>query len=373
LHVITGLTGGGAEGMLAKLLAAEENLRAEAAVVCLGVETPLAKKIQGLGVPVHCLHWRPGLGQTSLRASRELLGLRRRYRPQIVQGWMYHGSLAAQMAGFGAPVPVLWNIRQSLDLKQEKRSTAAVVRLLSILSRRPAGIIYNSHAGARSHEAIGFSRARTQVIGNGFDTQRYQPDASARNWLRSSLGLAPDTPLIGMLARMDPMKGHSVFLRAAARVRQSCPEVHFVLAGARVSATHPALAPLLQTLGLASCVHCLGERCDGERIWAGLDLATSSSVMKEGFSNSIGEAMACGVPCVATDVGDAAVVVGSAGTVVAPDDSEALAAAWGAWLRAGGGERQRCGARARARIEGEYSIGRVAAQYQEYYGRMAAS
>ena len=205
-----------------------------------------------------------------------------------------------------------------MDLQQYAASTTLVVKLLSRLSRLPDAVVVNSKAGRRWHEGLGYRPRRWEFVPNGFDTVEFRPDASARTGLRAELGLDSNAILVGLVARYDRMKGHEDFLRAAARLHEEHDKVHFVLAGRGVEAGNTALAAIASALGLDGAVHFLGERADVRRVTAALDIAVSASRFGEGFSKAIGEAMACGVPCVVTDVGDAAVLVGETGRVVPP-------------------------------------------------------
>jgi glycosyltransferase involved in cell wall biosynthesis len=228
--------------------------------------------------------------------------------------------------------------------------TLAVERICAILSKWvPARVICCSEASKQRAESLGFATDRLQVIPNGFDMSRFRPDALARGVVREELGLSPDVPLVGLVARFDPAKDHATFLKAAARVRDRLPNTCFVLCGNGVDAGNTFLQTQIDSLGLRGCVFLLGRRSDMPRIQAALDVACSSSIT-EGFPNVIGEAMACGVPCVVTDVGDSAEIVGGTGRIVPPRDPVALGDAVGDLLeaRATSNEAVRC------RIEAKY-------------------
>lgn len=366
LHVITGLRTGGAEMMLWKLLSAS-NGRHSQAVVSLMDEGTVGARIRDLGVPVY------GLG---LRARApnplkvlSLRSLTRQFAPHLIVGWMYHGNLMALLAGMSSRkrTPVLWNIRQSLyPPTQWSRLTAAVIRLGALLSWSPAAIIYNSRTGAKQHHAFGYRGAPGVVIPNGFDSETFRPNPEARRQVRVELNAGDGTILIGLVARYHPMKDHAGFLRAAARMAGVQPSVRFVLIGREIQ-EQPALLALIAELGLQDRISFLGERHDMPRLAASLDIACSSSAWGEGFSNAIGEAMACGVPCAVTDVGDSAYLVGDTGLAVPPRDPEALAQAIEQLISAGPAERQRLGAAARRRIEQNFSLSAVACRYEELY------
>jgi len=367
VHLITSLAADGAQVMLYKLLLGMDRATFTPLVVSLTDAGVLGESIQKLGVPVRTLGLRAGL-PTPLalwRLRREV----RQFEPDLVQGWMYHGNVAALLARvfLTEKVPVLWNIRHSLhNITLEKRSTAALIRLGARLSQKPTHIIYNAHVSAIQHEQWGYRPEKRAVIPNGFDTQRFIPSSHARLQIRAELALPASTFLIGLIGRYHPLKDHANFLRAGASLRQVFPEVHLLCAGRNVDGENTALMGLVQRLGLCTHAHLLGERRDIPSLMAALDVLTVSS-SAEAFPNVIGEAMACGVPCVVTDVGDSASIVGETGRVVPPNNPKSIAEAWRELIEIGPDERQRLGAAARQRIQEQYSLPAIATRYAGLY------
>jgi glycosyltransferase involved in cell wall biosynthesis len=204
------------------------------------------------------------------------------------------------------------------------------------------------------------------IIPNGFETGLFKPDAASRAKFRNELGLAIETPLVGLIGRYDPQKNHFGFLGAAATVAQEFPDAHFVLCGPGVDVQNGELTSRVGDSGFKERIHLLGERPDMPSITAALDIACSSS-LGEAFPNVIGEAMACGVPCVVTDVGDSAAIVGSTGKVVPPGDDLALARAVLGLLAMPDAERKALGLRARQRVIDNYSLDQVVRQYELLY------
>jgi glycosyltransferase involved in cell wall biosynthesis len=375
-HVITGLRQNGAETMLLKLL--QQTDRTQFAVrvfTLLAPPGPLAERIEGLGIRVDALGISRGV-PNPLGIWRLTTALRD-MRPDVVQTWMYHadlvGGLAAKLVSLR--LPVLWNIRQStFDPTHTRRRTVGVARLCARLSSHlPEKIICCSEAARGVHVALGYDESRIQVIPNGFDPAAFRPDPDSRIAFRAELGLPPDTPLVGMVARVDPQKDHRTFVAAAARLHARLPNVHFVLCGNGSDQAIAELTGWIERDGLRQICHVLGERNDIPRVTAALDLATLSSAFGEGFPNVLGEAMACEVPCVATDVGDSAYVLGDSGRIVQPRDPDALAGAWGDLLTAGDGVRKALGEQARHRIVDNFSISRVARSYEAAYRSVVAS
>jgi glycosyltransferase involved in cell wall biosynthesis len=289
---------------------------------------------------------------------------------------MYHadflGALAAQLAG---NPPVVWNLRVTLaDIHELKPATRLVVRANAWLSHSvPKRIVCCAEAARDHHAAIGYDQARMTVIPNGFDLGSFAPDLAARTRLRTSLGLPPETLLVGMAARFHPQKDHLNFIQAAALLHAEMPEVRFVLWGKDVDARNARLSGWVDEAGLHEVVHMLGLRPDAAELTAALDLATLTSAYGEAFPRVLGEAMACGVPCVSTDVGDASAILGETGRVVPARNPQALAQAWGMLLRLPPAERQALGAAGRKRVETSFRVEKMAAAYAGMYRDIIAA
>jgi glycosyltransferase involved in cell wall biosynthesis len=365
LHLITGLNVGGAEMMLYKLLSRMDRQRFDNVVVSLMEGGPLRQKIEELDVPVYGLGMQPG--QVRLGQIRKLLRLLQQEDPFILQTWMYHADLLGLIAGTISKVPrIVWNVRCS-NMSNLPRSTVLTSKLSARLSSKPYAAIVNSEAGRAFHSELGYHPRQWIVIPNGFNLDGFAPDPEARESVRAELGVSSDTILIGLVGRYDPMKDHENFFRAAACLSKNYPQVHFVLAGRDVEPNNSHLAEVISGHPAESCIHLLGERSDVSRLTAAFDIASSSSAYGEGFANVIGEAMSCGVPCVVTDVGDSALIVGDTGIVVPPRDAEALAHGWQQLIEAGAEGRAALGQAARKRIEQNYSLAAVVQKYEDLY------
>ncbi len=370
VQLIDGLPVGGAEMAYYRLNATIDRTRFDITLVAMQDGGALAPRIRALGLPLFSLGWRKE--GSVVGALARLIGLLRRVRPQVLQTWLYTTDVIGLFAGSLVRVPdIVWNIRcadtGSLFATGKYRLLLGLHRRLS---RYPTAIVANSFAGRRHHEALGHRPKRWQVIPNGFDLDLFRPDPAARAAVRAELGVAPDSVLIGLIARHDPLKDHANFLKAAARVQSGFPGVRFVLVGRGVTWENDALSALIRQLDLSERVYLLGERNDVARLTAAFDIASCSS-SGEGFPNVIGEAMACAVPCVSTDVGDAASIVGDTGRIVAPGDAAALAAGWREMIDLEAGGRARLGEAARERIADRFSLGAVARQYEQLYETIA--
>jgi glycosyltransferase involved in cell wall biosynthesis len=368
LYIITGLSTGGAEMMLYKLLSRINREQFSPVVVSLMDRGTLGDRIEALGIPIHTIGMKSG--KLTPASVWRLIRIVRQLQPDLIQGWMTHGNLAAQLASLFVPkkVPILWNIRDSaLSTIDTKTETLLIIKLLSYLSPLPIKIIYNSKAGAYGYEKMGYSSEKTEIIPNGFDTSLFTNSLEIRRRFRvEELGISEETLLIGLIGRFHPMKDHPNFFKAAKILSEKKTNVQFVLAGKSVDWDNQLLRRIIQELELTKHVYLLGERHDIPYLTAALDIATTSSY-SEGFPNVIGEAMSCGVPCVVTDIGDCAWIVGDTGQVVPPRNPEALCAGWLKLIDMEVEARRDLSARARQRIEELFSIETIVQKYEQLY------
>jgi glycosyltransferase involved in cell wall biosynthesis len=364
---------GGAEMALYRLLAATST-RWPTEVVSLTDIGPVGEDIQRLGVPVSALGLRRG--QPDVRGVLRLANRLRAKSPLVVQTWLYHadliGGLAAAVAG---RIPVSWGIHYSnFDPALTRRSTVWTATACARLSRwLPARIVCCSEASRQVHVELGYVAEKMVVIPNPVDLDAFRPDPQARIAVRQEVGVRQGTALIGMVARFDPQKDHRNFVLAASHLMGMFREVEFLLAGDAITWDNDDLAGWIRDAGLADRFRLLGRRRDVSRVIAALDVATLSSAYGEAYPNVVAEAMACTVPCVVTDVGDSAKMVGDTGRVVRARDPAALAKAWADLLKMGPAERARLGADARSRIRAEAEVSMVARRYERLYGEVASS
>jgi glycosyltransferase involved in cell wall biosynthesis len=369
LHVITGLNQGGAETALLRLLEHEDKASFSSQVFSLIGDGPVAERIRRLGVNTfNCESQRRPLPAVLLTLVLHC----RRTQPDIVQGWMYHGNLAATLAARASNVRWHgWNVRCSPSpLLEKKWGTRSAVKLGAKLSPLADWIVYNSERGEAAHRQRGFISERALVIPNGFDCEALAPDARLRSALRANTGITEDHLVVGTLARWHPQKDYPSFIRCAAEVASHFPQARFVGIGHDVDWNNTDLRSQIDGLGLRDRFRLLGEVPDAGRYAAMFDVNVLASAFGEGFPNAIAEGMACGVPCVGTDVGDTAPIIATTGRVVSPSDSRALAAAICELLDLSVEERARLGAAARARIVNDFSMKRNVAAYAKLFRRV---
>lgn len=369
-HVITGLSTGGAENVLSQLVERMDGEAFANNVISLTDYGPVARRIQENNVPVSAAGFLAGF---HIGPVGKLIAILRQARPHIVQTWMYHGDLIGGIiARSFTRAPVIWNLRQSnFDFHSSKKTTVRIANVCARLSGfLPDAIVCGSNAAYESHIAFGYSPDRLVVLPNGFDTTRFKPDPQCRGTLLRSLDLGDDAFLVGLVARFNPQKDHATFFTAAAKLARDVPRTHFVLCGEGIEPGNPQLAAQIGTHELDARVHLLGLREGLASLYPGLDVLALSSAYGEGAPNVLGEAMACGTLCVATDVGDSALMIGPNGMIVPCSDPGALAAALRCVADMPDVERRRLGERARARIIDEYPIKRVVDRYEALYRRV---
>jgi glycosyltransferase involved in cell wall biosynthesis len=323
IHIISGLGQGGAETVLHRLLTAPmQGDRHE--VISMGEDGVFGPRLRAAGIPVHTLRMRSPAGMA--KGLWQMFRLLRERKPDVVQTWMYHadliGGVVARLAGVKA---VSWGIRNSgADLHRGSRSARIMAWLCARLSALvPAVIVSCADNAAQRHRQWGYRADRMLVIHNGYDLSKWKPDADARRAARLAWGVPDDAVVIGSVARWNPLKDHENLLAAFARSRQHDPRLRCVLIGFEMDASNGALAALLDRHALRDSVILLGKRDDVPTLMNGLDVHVLSS-RAEGFPNVVAEAMATGVPCVVTDVGDAAMIVDDTGWVAPPRNPAAL-------------------------------------------------
>jgi glycosyltransferase involved in cell wall biosynthesis len=368
-HLITGLGVGGAESTLYRLLASMDKRRIDNRVVSLTSGGEMAARIRSLDIPVESLDMVPG--RPGPAGLWRLIAQLRRTRPNVLQTWLYHADLLGTIAGRLARVPnIAWNIRCS-DMGDEYYSglNGLVVRILASMSHWPNTIVVNSNSGRQLHAEKGYAPRHWNVLPNGFDLDLLKPDSDARGKVRNELSISENVPLIGLVGRLDPIKGHDTFLHAARILIETRPDVHFVLIGEGCEPGSKILAPLMSELPVTQ-VHLLGRRDDIPALTAALDIATCAS-RGEAFPNIVGEALACGIPCVATDVGDCADIIGSNGLIVPANNPQAMARAWTSLIDLGASERQQLGDEGRRSVAARYSLASAVTRYENLYVDLA--
>ena len=371
LHLITGLNTGGAEMALYRLLCAMDGLKFESRVVCLINPGPVGDLIQSAGIPVTSLEMPPG--RASIKGFGKLIHILKDYQPDILQTWMYHADFLGLMAGKMAAVPAIaWNIRGSeMNFMNSQGLSRIIARICALVSGWPQVVLVNSHAGLIAHERMNYHPRKWQYIPNGIDTQKFRPDPASGNKLRAEWQIPANCDLVGMVARLDPQKGHLYFLEAAAMVLKERPTTHFVCVGGGPEHYSHDLKSQADQLGLGDSIHLVGNQTNMPGVYNALSIYISPSAYGEGFPNVIAEAMACAVPCIATRTGDSPDLLADTGLIVSPRDSQGLSKAILEILNSPLEKRTNLGGSARQRIIANFSMAKMVQAYSDIYDQIA--
>ncbi len=369
-HLTNDLDLAGAERTLVNVVRHLDPARFSNEVVSLIEPGILGNKLRAAGIPVMSLGMQRG--RPSLSGLVRLVRHLRQSRPTILQTWLYHADLLGTVAyNFAPSMKLVWNLRCS-DIATSPGSNRlrGITRLLARISHWPEAVIVNSTRGRVFHEQIGYQPRSWVELPNGVDTEQFRPRADLREEMRADLGIRAAGPVIGMVARYHPMKDHATFIRASAKFAQTHPEARFVLCGLGCDEQNRDLNRLIDQAGLLGRVILLGFREDTEAIYPALDLLTLCSAYGEGFPNVLTEAMACGVPCVATDVGACREIIADGRLIVPPHDPAALAETWRSVLL---DSTEALPKKLRTRAVEHYRIDRVCRLYEATYDDLASA
>jgi len=364
---------GGAEVQLSLLA---RNLRSddfEVRVFTLYSRGPLGKTLEDAGVTLGSVD---KLGRWDFVGPyRRLVQQMRDYHPDILHSFLGPPNIFAALVKSSQPgCRVVWGFRASnMDLDRYDWSHRASETLQRRLLRRVDKIVTNSRSGREFAASRGFPSDRQVVIANGIDTEKFTLDRSRGQALRGKWGLSDDAQVIGIAARLDPMKDHGTFLRAAAIAAKQNPSLRFVCVGEGQAAYREVLHNQASHLGLDDQLTWAGHHQEMADVYNALDVATLTSAFGEGFPNAVGEAMACGTPCVVTDVGDSVDIVGEVGLHTPVGDKTALAHGWMELLAQAPEARADRASACRARIVEKYSVATMVEAHRALYQQLAQS
>ncbi|MDQ1638988.1 MAG: hypothetical protein QOF62_2327 [Pyrinomonadaceae bacterium] len=354
--IIRSLDGGGAERQLVTLAKALDKKRFAATILTFYPGGVLERELEGSGVRLISLGKR---GRWDLPVFLGRLAFQlRRLGPDVIYSYLDIPNLLAVCAKpFCSRPLIIWGARSSnFELNNYDWLRRLGFALERKLARFPDRIIVNSNAGRNHLLSRGFPAEELVLVHNGFDTEHFHPNGEARIKVRNEWGISNSKILVGMVARFDPAKDHATFLRAASLVNKARPDVHFVCVGSGPRSYRQKLQQLAEQLSLSEKISWAGMRSDMSDVYNAFDIIVSSSIC-EGFPNAVGEAMACAVPCVVTDAGDSAILVGDTGFVSGPKDFQALAANLICCIES---DRHDLGRKARQRILENWSVTKLA-------------
>lgn len=367
VHVIIGMNVGGAELMLKRLIEAHRDQPGiEHSVISLTDKGVLGDRLAKQGVAVHCLGMSSIIkGPATLLKLRKLL---QTLRPDVVHTWMYHadllGGLAARSLGISN---LVWCVRSTDIRKGGSKVTLLIRKLCARLSwRLPRVIVCAADASRKVHEAVGYAPNKMRVIPNGFEIEKLFSLGSKGSRIRDELGISKDCTMVLSVGRYNPVKDHKTFIEAACKVAAQRSYVRFILVGRDLEHSNSELMALLNASGQAEAFYLLGERNDVPACMLASDIFCLHSVT-EGFPNVLGEAMAVGLPCITSDVGDAAYLLNNPEWVVPAASSERLADKLDAILSLPAEEREALGKSAASRIREHFNMDVISRRYFDLY------
>ncbi len=367
MHVITGLSSGGAEAVLFRLTTTDKQNSHQ--VISLMDEGIYGERLISSGIQVHTLNM--PRGRVTIRGISKLYMLFKNIKPDIVQTWMYHpdliGGILARLAGVSS---VIWGIRGPFNRELTSLQTNITIRLCALFSKWvPSMIVSNSQHAAEVHEQAGYTSNKLICIPNGYPLDRFQPDEKCSKEFRREFNINHDDILIGMVARFDPYKDHENLFSALSILSREERQIACVLVGSDMKEGNQTLVKLIEKYDVQDMITLVGLRDDIPKVMAAIDIHVLSSVA-ESFPNVLAEAMACGTPCITTDVGDAALIVGNTGWVVPQSDPDVLAGAIRdalsekGNLAKWGGRKEAC----RKRVVENYTLERMIKSYNKVWG-----
>ena len=363
VHIITGLGEGGAEQTLFKIC--KYDIVNKHAVISLTGHGKYFSLLNKLGIKVHCLE----MNFFSIYKFFYLLKLLRYLKPDIVQTWLIHadfvGGIAARLVGIKN---IVWNIRYSdIEIGKVKLTTVLIVKTLSKLSFLiPQLIVTVSKKAKKIYETKGYNKNKIKFIPNGYDLSILKVNKTQKINFKKNIGIKKKIPLIGKVARYDPLKDHLNLLNALSLIRLKNITFFCVLVGTDIN-KNKKLINEINKLELNKHVQLLGSERNISKVMNGLDIHIQSSI-SEGFPNVVAEAMAHETPCVVTNVGDSAYIVGKTGWVVQSNNSIKLAKTIEMALNEMGAKNwsKRC-YKARLRIKEEFSLSKMLKSYNKLW------
>jgi len=372
VHVITCLNTGGAEMMLQKLIIESSHTEDEHVVISLMDEGTLGSEIKK-HVKLYSIGMDPGA--ISLFALYKLFRIIKQENPNVIQGWMYHANIAALFVNIILNRILVWNIRQSLvDIKYEKKLTRLLINLSSFCSRFVNKIIFNSHISLSQHTAFGFNQSNTLVIPNGFDLTSFQLASDENLYaFKKECKIPIESKIIGHVARYHPMKNHIGFIKEITKLLLGNRNLFCVMVGKGVDGNNRELISLIEGSKCKDQFILLGERSDLSKIYGCFDFTVNSSLWGEAFPNVIGESMACGTPCIVSDVGDSARIVAEFGFVYPPSQSNNLILRLQQALDVSSTDYNELAFSCRRHISNNYSINAVYGKYANLYNNLISN
>lgn len=363
VHIINGLGSGGAEHMLYKLLKYSDKDKYYHEVISLLDDGIYGKQIEELGIKVNCLNLNKKNILSSVLKARSISK-----DFHIINTWLYHSDLFGFLIGkVLLRKKLIWNVRHSnLDKDANKPMTLRIVKINSMLSKYVNLVTYNSNMALGNHVKFGYSDKNSKMIANGFELDKLKYNLEDRLRIRQELELKEDDKTIITVGRWDIQKDYYTLLEALGELKKQGDKFKMLMVGTDLEWSNKELSSLIDKYNLKNNIILLGRRSDIIGLLSAADIYVSSS-LGESFSNSIGEAMACELPCVVTDVGDSKLLVGETGKVVQARDYIALSRELSNLLNNPNLKRN---SKARDRVVNNYKIEKISRVFEKYYNKV---
>ncbi len=358
LHLIPSLGSGGAEAMLTKLVSNNKDSNITMVIVTLLNINYFSEEITRNGIKIYCLNLK-----SKPLGFLNMFKIIKSEKPDIIQTWMYHCDFLGLLIKAAFPkVKLFWNIRHSFLVEGvDKRTTIVLAHILGKISFIPNKIIFGSAAAFNFHTGIGYKKNSAKIIPNGFDTELFSPSDNEKNTIRKELSVPPKNLIFGHVGREKRIKNQIMLIEAFTEVIKYYPSITLILIGKGLKekySTHP--------LVISGDIRILDETQTIHRYLKSFDLFILPS-LSEGFPNVIGEAMATGVPCISTNVGDSAKIIGKDELIAWENSRDDLTMRMKYWLQLNEREKNDLKSYSRNRIKENFSIGKIVSQYQQIY------
>lgn len=359
IHIIVGLGSGGAENMLLKVLKYSNYEEYYHEVISLTDIGTLGAEIQERGIKVHCLNLKAKNFFSSIVRVKNICE-----NFDIINTWMYHSDFIGFIVGkILCKKKLIWNVRHSnLELKTNKLRTLLIAKINAILAHKVDMITYNSEKAYETHSKFGYNNKKSIVVENGFELEKFKFDPFSRDRLRRELKLNDVEKVLITVGRWNIQKDYNTLIKGLAKVKKNNADIKMIMVGKDLEDNNKELVALISKYNLNDNIILLGLRKDIPQLLSVADIYISSS-QGESFSNAIGEAMACELPCIVTDTGDSKKIVGDSGSVINVKDYGALADKIDEMFKRD--KLDEMGKIARERIIKNYEIRNVVKKYEE--------
>lgn len=373
LHVTTSLENGGAEALLLTLIRGDTSR--EHTVISLFRDGFYGPVLREEGVTVHSLDM--PRGRLTVSGVAKLFKLIRGTNSDVIQCWMYHANFLTGIIGrLAGKNNIVWGLHNTaMGGSGVSKSTLLINKLCAFMSGLiPAHVVHSSRSGAKEHVELGYNKDKMSVIPGGYNLDRFKPNETLYKQMRTDMGVEESTFLIGMFARWHPQKDHENLIKAIALLPQGTLEsVVVALFGNGMDHDNQELVNLLEQYNVKENFMLLGPVSNPADYMNAIDSHVLSSAYGESFPNVVNESMACGVPCIVTDVADSSLIVGDVGTVVEPKAPEALSAAIATYIEESGTQAWLDRKRAsRDRIVSNFSVASLVEQYGKLWNSVSS-